>query len=166
MRYASGAHKGEIRTEKVTFFLEPTADDFAALKRAEQALEDNWSHWEDMDLIPTEKIPEMNDNRPILYGMKHWCDMFTPRQLVGHLIAMETLHDMMPDIWEHEGKEKGNAIIHYLQYMIDKCIDYNSRQTRWITQRESAVVPLPSAIRLRREPFIRAGSSRSAAVME
>ncbi|AXL21948.1 DUF1156 domain-containing protein [Megasphaera stantonii] len=138
MRYASGAHKGEIRTEKVTFFREPTADDFAALKRAEQALKDNWSHWEDMDLIPTEKIPEGHKTVELLkVGVTHWCDMFTPRQLVGHVTAMETLHDMMPEIWNHEGTEKGNAIIHYLQYMIDKCIDYNSRQTRWITQRGS-----------------------------
>lgn len=44
---------------------------------------------------------------------------------------METLKDMMPEIMNAEGREKGTAIIHYLQYMIDKGIDYNSRQTRW-----------------------------------
>lgn len=131
MRYASGAHKGEIRTEKVTFFREPTEADYEALKRAEAELQENWDRWEDMDLIPTEKIPEMNDNRPNIYGMHRWCDMFTPRQLLGHLTAMETLHDMMPEIQQQEGEEKGKAIVHYLQYMIDKCVDYNSRQTRW-----------------------------------
>jgi len=129
--YASGAHKGEIRTEKVTFFREPTEADFAALQRAEKKLQENWSRWEDMDLIPTEKIPEMNDNRPRIYGMERWCDMFTSRQLLGHLTAMETLRNMSKEIMAAEGQEKGTAIVHYLQYMIDKCLDYNSRQTRW-----------------------------------
>ena len=135
MRYASGTRKGEIRTEKVTFFREPTEADFAALKRAEEKLKENWSRWEDMDLIPTEKIPEMNDNRPRIYGMERWCDMFTARQLLGHLTAMEALRDMSKEIFAAEGQEKGTAIVHYLQYMVDKCVDYNSRQTRWIPQR-------------------------------
>ena len=60
-----------------------------------------------MDLIPTEKIPEGHKTVELLkVGVTHWCDMFTPRQLVGHVTAMETLHDMMPEIWNHEGTEK------------------------------------------------------------
>lgn len=131
MRYTSGPNKGQVRTEKVTFFREPTAEDYAALDRAKQALEENWDRWEAMDLIPTENFPQGNDMRPSMYGMKRWCDMFTPRQLLGHLTAMETLHNMMPEILAEHGQEKGTAIITYLQYMIDKCVDYNSKQTRW-----------------------------------
>lgn len=137
MRYTSGPNKGQVRTEKFTFFREPTAEDNAALDRAKQALEENWDRWEALDLIPTENFPKGNDMRPAMYGMKRWCDMFTPRQLLGHLTAMETLHNMIPGILEEHGKEKGTAIVTYLQYMIDKCIDYNSRQTRWIAQRGS-----------------------------
>lgn len=131
MRYTSGPNKGQVRTEKVTFFREPTAEDFAALDRAKAALDANWDRWEAMDLIPTENFPQGNDMRPPMYGMKRWCDMFTPRQLLGHLTAMETLHNMMPEIFAEHGQEKGTAIITYLQYMIDKCVDYNSKQTRW-----------------------------------
>lgn len=131
MTYASGADKGKVRTEKVSFFREPTEADFNALKGAEQALRDNWDRWEAMDLIPTENFPDGNDMRPAIYGMTRWCDMFTPRQLLGHLTAMETLHDLIPGILKKYGQEKGTAIITYLQYMIDKCLDYNSRQTRW-----------------------------------
>ena len=58
MTYASGPDKGRVRTEKVTFFREPTERDLEALKKAEAALKANWSHWEEMDLIPTERIPE------------------------------------------------------------------------------------------------------------
>lgn len=131
MRYTSGPNKGQVRTEKVTFFREPTTEDFAALDRAKAALDANWDRWEAMDLIPTENFPQGNDMRPPMYGMKRWCDMFTPRQLLGHLTAMETLHNMMPEIFAEHGQEKGTAIITYLQYMIDKCVDYNSKQTRW-----------------------------------
>lgn len=132
MRYTSGPNKGQVRTEKATFFREPTAEDYAALNRAKQALEENWDRWETMELIPTEKIPVGHKTaEPLRVGVERWCDMFTPRQLLGHLTAMETLHNMMPEILAEHGQEKGTAIITYLQYMIDKCLDYNSRQTRW-----------------------------------
>ena len=131
MTYASGPDKGKVRTQKVTFFREPTQRDYDALRRAEEALKANWDRWEEMDLIPTERIPELNDDRPRIYGCERWCDMFTPRQLLGLLTAMETLHNMIPEIMKEHGKERGTAIVHYLQYMIDKLIDYNSRQTRW-----------------------------------
>ena len=138
MTYASGPNKGEIRTEKVTFFREPTERDFAALESAAHALKDNWDRWETMDLIPTERIPEGHKTaEPLRIGVDRWCDMYTPRQLLGLLTAMETLHVMMPTIMEEQGQERGTAIVHYLQYMIDKCVDYNSRQTRWISQRSS-----------------------------
>lgn len=131
MKYTSGPDKGKVRTEKVTFFREPTERDYEALAKAEKALKDNWDRWEEMDLIPTERIPELNDNRPRIYGCEQWCDMFTPRQLLGLLTAMEALQNMIPEIVKRHGEERGTAIIHYLQYMIDKLIDYNSRQTRW-----------------------------------
>ena len=122
MRYASGPNKGKVRTEKVTFFREPVQEDFDALERAEQALKENWDHWEELDLIPTERIPDGHKTaEPLRVGINRWCD----------LTAMETLHDMIPDLLREHGKEKGTAIAHYLQYMIDKGIDYNSKQTRW-----------------------------------
>ena len=133
--YKSGAKKGQKKVKKELFFRAPVKEDFDALDRAKKALEDNWDRWEAMDLIPTEKIPTGNDMRPVLYGMQRWCDMFSPRQLLGHLTAMETLHDMMPEILKEHGQDKGTAIITYLQYMIDKTLDYNSRQTMWETKR-------------------------------
>lgn len=132
MTYASGPDKGKVRTEKVTFFREPTERDLEALAKAEQALKDNWDRWEAMDLIPTERIPEGHKTaEPLRVGIERWCDMYTPRQLLGLLTAMEVLQAMTPEIIKEHGKERGAAIVHYLQYMIDKCVDYNSRQTRW-----------------------------------
>lgn len=132
MTYTSGPNKGKIRTENVTFFREPTEKDFDALSKAEQALKENWDRWEAMDLIPTERIPEGHKTEePLRMGIYRWCDMYTPRQLLGLLTAMEILHNMIPEIMKAHGSERGAAIVHYLQYMIDKLIDYNSRQTRW-----------------------------------
>ena len=130
--YKSGTEKGKIKTEKVMFFREPDEQDFASLKKAEEALAENWDRWDKMGLIPKEKIPEgYNTNQIRAYGVNRWADMFTPRQLLGLLTAEEVLLGMAPEITKAEGQGRGRAIIHYLQYMIDKCIDYNSRQTMW-----------------------------------
>lgn len=131
-RYTSGPNRGEAVTETVTFFREPVQGDFDALERAEKALHDNWDRWDSMGLIPTERIPDGHKTAELRnVGIERWCDMFTPRQLLAALTAMETLHDMMPIIIAQEGEDKGKAIITYLQFMIDKFYDYNSRQTRW-----------------------------------
>src|SRR5690606_34502615 len=82
-------------------------------------------------LIPTERFPEGNDMRPKIYGMERWCDMFTPRQLLGHLTMVEELNRLKPQILAELGPEKGKAVVTYLQFAIDKGLDYNSKQTRW-----------------------------------
>lgn len=127
---------GQVKKKTELFFREPTEEDRSALARAEAALKGKWDYWESLDIIPTESIPKGHKtSEPLAVGIERWCDMFTPRQLLGHLTAMESLHDMIPIIINEQGEEKGKAIITYLQYMIDKCVDYNSRQTRWIPQR-------------------------------
>lgn len=134
--YSSGPDKGKIRTEKITFFREPTKRDFEALDKAEESLKENWDHWESMDLIPTERIPEGHKTaEPLRVGMDRWCDMFTSRQLIGLLTTVEELRSMIPLILREQGNERGTAIVHYLQYAIDKCINYNSRQTPWHSTR-------------------------------
>ena len=62
--------------------------------------------------------------------------MFTPRQLLGHVTLVEGLNKLKPQIIEELGAEKGRAVVTYLQFMIDKGVDYNSRQTRWDYSRE------------------------------
>lgn len=131
---------GVTKNKKESFFREPTEEDLISITKAEKALETNWKHWEEMDIIPTENIPKgYNTAQPISYGMDQWYKMFTPRQLLGHIIAIETLHDMIPGILNENGQDEGTAIITYLQFMIDKCIDYNSKQTRWHNSRGTMV---------------------------
>ena len=63
------------------------------------------------------------------YGMPRWCDMFTPRQLLGHVTLVEGLNRLKPEILAKLGEERGRAVVTYLQFAIDKGVDYNSRQT-------------------------------------
>lgn len=129
--YASGARAGQLKEQKVRFFRAPTKRDFDALDAAQSRLKERWDHFERLDLIPTELFPDGNDMRPRTYGMPRWCDLFTPRQLLGHLTLMESLQKRKPRILADLGPDRGKAVVTYLQFMIDKGLDYNSRQTRW-----------------------------------
>lgn len=130
--FKSGERAGEIKTEKIRFFRPPNEQDLAALDAAEKMLAENWDRWEDMRLIPTENIPEGHKTRePLRVGFSRWCDLFTPRQLLGHLFLVEELNRLKPEILQKLGPEKGKAVVTYLQFAIDKGVDYNSRQTRW-----------------------------------
>jgi len=134
-RFVTGARAGEIKTEKIRFFRPPNERDLKALEKAEKMLAENWDGWEDEDLIPTERFPQGNDMRPVIFGMERWCDLFTPRQLLGHLTLAEELNRLKPLILKELGIEKGKAVVTYLQFALDKGFDYNSKQTRWIPQR-------------------------------
>jgi putative DNA methylase len=132
-RYKTGPRKGEIKTEKVRFFRAPNARDLDAIAAAEARLKAQWPRWEAEGLIPTEEIPEdSNYNRGHrLYGLVRWCDLFTSRQLIGHLYLAEALNRLKPDIVKLLGSDMGRAVATYLQLACDKVIDYNSKMTRW-----------------------------------
>lgn len=141
-RYASGDRKGEIKTKKVRFFRAPIQRDFDALKLSEKRLAEKWDHFERLDLIPTEDIPAghktgneggsgSGTDKPLKLGYTKWHHLFTPRQLLGHLTLMEGLQNLKPQILDALGPDRGRAVITYLQFAIDKGLDYNSRQCAW-----------------------------------
>jgi len=131
-RYASGKSKGEIKTEKVTFFRPPNAADLAALDAAAARLEAKWDEWDSQGLIPTEQVPPGQKTRePQNYGMPRWCDMFTPRQLLGHVTMLEELIRLQGEMRQSMPEDRMRAVATYLQFVIDKGVDYNSKQTRW-----------------------------------
>ncbi|MBC7343815.1 MAG: DUF1156 domain-containing protein, partial [Clostridia bacterium] len=131
-RYQSGEKAGQIMTEKVRFFRPPNDLDLKALAEAERRLQERWPEWERQGLIPIESIPRGHKTmEPLRAGMTRWCDMFTPRQLFGHLVLVEELNRLKPKILEELGEERGRAVITYLQFTLDKVLDYNSKQTLW-----------------------------------
>ncbi|WP_330925451.1 DUF1156 domain-containing protein [Candidatus Sororendozoicomonas aggregata] len=129
--FKSGERKGEIKTEKVRFFRAPNTTDQQAIDHAATLLKAKWDHFDALGLIPTEKFPAGNDMRPAIYGMERWYKLFNGRQLLGHLHAMEALHLLKPKILAELGEARGRAVVTYLQFAIDKTVDYNSKQTRW-----------------------------------
>jgi putative DNA methylase len=134
-RFKSGEKKGEIKTEKIRFFRPPNRQDLEALNEAEKRLKENWDRWDAQGLIPTEKFPQGNDMRPVNYGMPRWCDMFTSRQLLGHLTLVEELNRLKPRILLELGYDKGRAVMTYLQFAIDKGLDYNTALSTWESTR-------------------------------
>lgn len=131
-RYGTGPRKGEIKTRKIRYFRSPDERDIAALAEAERRLAAKWEAWDAAGLIPTERLPDGEKQKePLRYGMIRWCDLFTPRQLLGHLTLIEGLNRLKPQLLAELGAERGRAVATYLQLAIDKGLDYNSKQTLW-----------------------------------
>lgn len=134
-RYASGAKKGQIKTEASRWFRPPNNDDLLALAEAQRMLDERSPEWLEADLIPTEDIPpgHRRDERDglVKLGITRWVDMFTPRQLVSHLVFCEEFSKLRGELISELGDERGVAVATYLQFCIDKCLDYNSKHTRW-----------------------------------
>lgn len=131
-RFASGERKGEVKTGKVRYFRAANQADFDALKAAEQELEERRLEFEMKGLIPLETTPApCKQSQLHQYGFLTWSDLFTPRQLLGHLTAMECLGDIKSTLLREVERERACAIVTYLQLAIDKIVDYNSKQTRW-----------------------------------
>jgi adenine-specific DNA methylase len=55
--------------------------------------------------------------------------------LLGHLTLVEELRRLTPEIIAVLGAERARAVVTYLQFAIDKGVDYNSNQTHWDTSR-------------------------------
>ena len=114
-------------------------DDVSELVQAR--LDEKMPDWEALDMVPTEKVPEdINDDRPIQYGMPLWRDMYSPRQLFGHGTSVEVFRELID---EEKAAGRWNDVIAaafcYLSFSFDKLRDYNSRMARWHVNREVMV---------------------------
>ena len=115
----------------------PSPEDDVSQAVAE-ALAEKLPDWEAMDMVPTERVPtDINDDRPIQYGMPLWRDLFSPRQLLGHCTAVEMFREL---IEEEKAAGRWNevtaAAFAYLSLSLDKMLNYNSRMSVWMSTRE------------------------------
>ena len=107
------------------------ADDNSAEIQAR--LDEKLPEWEAFDIVPSERFPEVsNDSRPIHYGMTHWRDLFSPRQLLCHGTSVEVYREMLEED-RREGKltPVRKAAYGYLALTLDTALNYNSRGGRW-----------------------------------
>ncbi len=115
------------------------SDDNSAEIRAK--LEEKLIDWEALDFVPSEAVPhDINDDRPIQYGMPLWRDLFNSRQLLCHGTSVELFRELL-EKEEAQGTldEATKAAFIYLSFALDKLRDYNSRMTRWHSNREVIV---------------------------
>jgi putative DNA methylase len=118
-------------TSKVEFRPAETTD-LKALEAAEQELQRLRPQWQRDNIIPTEEYPENStDERPRLYGMPRWTDMFSSRQLLAFGVLVEELRGLRSEITETEGEKMGEAIVHLLAFGLDKFANYNSVLASW-----------------------------------
>ena len=110
-------------------------DDNAAEIRAR--LEEKLQEWEAFDMVPSERIPDGNSTtQPQRYGMRHWRDLFSPRQLLCHGTSVEVFREMLEgDRVAGKLSEVRKAAYGYLSLSIDKLLNYNSRMSVWMPTR-------------------------------
>ncbi len=115
-----------------TQFRAPVAEDLEAVQKAEAYVRDHWDEWDAQGLIPTEAVPEGNKTKePLRYGMKSWASIFTPRQLLTAVIALEELHRVLDEARSELDTDQVKALNLYLAFALDKVVNYNSRMSRW-----------------------------------
>jgi putative DNA methylase len=117
-------------------FRVPSPSDLAAVQGAEQELARRRPVWEVADLIPNEAIFEGKETkRSVEMGLTRWSDMFTPRQLITNVTALEELREIANEAQSELGEEKGRAVALYLGLALDKAADYNGILSSWHASR-------------------------------
>lgn len=100
-------------------------------------LAEKMPEWEALDIIPNEAVPtDINDDRPIQYGMPLWRDLFSPRQLLCHGVSVEIFRELLESERARGISDVTKAAFVYLSLTIDKFVDYNSRLAVWHSGRE------------------------------
>ena len=121
-----------VRTAQGRGFRAPTSADLEALISAEVELERTAAEWRTNDVIPNEAIPEgLKTREPHNYGMPHWSDMFTPRQLLVHGCFVEEYRKLVDEVNAELQKEHADALLGMLVMMQGKAVGYNSRMCGW-----------------------------------
>jgi len=128
---------GKPKEKWVRGYRAPRPEDDLSQAVAE-ALAEKLPDWEAMDMVPTERVPaDINDDRPIQYGMPLWRDLFSPRQLLGHGTAVEVFRELID---EEKAADRWNEVtagaFAYLSLSLDKMLNYNSRMSVWMSTRE------------------------------
>lgn len=131
-RMGSALYAVALKTPQGLKFRPAQQADFDALNAAEAQLLQWRADWEARNLIPTESVPEGSKTRePLQRGLKHWADMFSPRQLLGFGVLMEELQALRPEIVAEEGEDIGEAVVHLLAFVLDKLANWNSNLSSW-----------------------------------
>jgi putative DNA methylase len=123
---------GRKTTSWVRKYRAPAEDDENLLSIKEK-LHEKLEEWDVLDTIPNEQFPEgTNDDRPRIYGMPFWRDMFSPRQLLAHGTCVETFRLLYEqDSQNGQLSDLKKAAYIYLSIALDSTLNYGNRSCRW-----------------------------------
>jgi putative DNA methylase len=117
-------------------FRVPCEADLAAIESAGLELIRRRGAWDVDDLIPNDSIvPGWKTDEPRRMGMRQWADMFSPRQLLANVTALEELREVVAEVRSEDGDAKAQALGLYLALMLDKACDYNGILSSWHASR-------------------------------
>lgn len=113
-------------------FRAPSAADLEAVSGAEDELARCKTGWEIENLLPLDTIqPGQKTDEPRRLGLTRWQDLFTPRQLLTNVTALEELRRLESEMRAELPNEQARALALYLALALDKTVDYNSRLCSW-----------------------------------
>ena len=115
-------------------FREPTKADFLACRKAETQAKVNVERWLADGVLPSEEIDSVSnyDRGHRHYGAYRWIDFLSPRQKVATAAFVGAFREVR-DLIQKELKDakRRKAILTFLAFGLDKCLDYGCRFTRF-----------------------------------
>lgn len=124
-----------VKTPNSAPFRTPTPVDETAFQLACTTTRKEFAKWVANGLIPSEIIPygHRSHERDVIvqYGITTWTDMFSPRQLLAHVVNEEEYQHVMRQVRAECPADKAEALAVYLMLVFGKALDYNSRRNRW-----------------------------------
>lgn len=129
----------DSRRDQVYEFRAPTQADLRALEMAEAELERLRPDWEANDVLPDEAIGISNyDRGHRLYGVTHWRQMFTPRQLLVHGTFVEEWRKLSSRIRDELPPGRAEATMLMLALLQNKAVNWNSTACSWNINAQTA----------------------------
>ena len=127
-----------VRTARGRALRAPTETDRTALAIAEAELERLLPRWQQEDVLPTEAVPTgIKTKEPLNYGMTHWRDLYTPRQLLVHGCFVEEYRNLIDEVRAAiPERDRADAVLALLAMMQGKALNWNSRQASWTIGRQ------------------------------
>ena len=127
---------GKTRWKWVRRFRAPRLEDDNTAEISTR-LAEKLPEWEALDIAPSERYDPMYSDRSRIYGVGHWRDLFSPRQLLCHGTGVEVFRELLEE--DRAGgalTEMRRAAYGYLALSLDKLLNYNSRMSVWMPTRE------------------------------
>jgi putative DNA methylase len=127
-----------IKKHRGLSFRVPREVDFKAADIAETELIKMSHEWESRGWGQSEVIPDGNKtSEPIRYGMRTWKAMFAPRQFLSLCTFIQVYDEVKERAFQDLSEERALAVLTYLELLLGKASNYNSRMSVWHPVRSS-----------------------------